>query len=250
MIKIKTKFEIEKIRRASLIVARTLELVKINSRPGISLDYLDAVADEFITSCNAKASFKGLYGFPKSVCLSVNDVIIHGIPNDYVLKEGDILGVDVGVEYDGWYGDAAITFGIGDISHFDNVLIETSSSVLDEAIKNIRVGMYFKELSKILQDLIIGKGFLPLLGFCGHGIGDKPHEAPDIPNFVDGNVMEGPRILNGMVFCIEPMICQRSGKPIILSDNWSVVSEDGLNGSHSEHTVAVVGGSVIILSKE
>lgn len=91
---------------------------------------------------------------------------------------------------------------------------------------------------------------MPLLGFCGHGIGDKPHEAPDIPNFVDGNVMEGPRILNGMVFCIEPMICQRSGKPIILSDNWSVVSEDGLNGSHSEHTVAVVGGSVIILSKE
>lgn len=163
MIKIKTKFEIEKIRRASLIVARTLELVKINSRPGISLDYLDAVADEFITSCNARASFKGLYGFPKSVCLSVNDVIIHGIPNDYVLKEGDILGVDVGVEYDGWYGDAAITFGIGDISHFDNVLIETSSSVLDEAIKNIRVGMYFKELSKILQDLIIGKGFFAVV---------------------------------------------------------------------------------------
>ena len=250
MINIRTSSEIAKIRRASSIVARALKLVKDNAQPGISLDYLDMVAKDFIISCNARASFEGLYGFPKSICLSVNDVIIHGIPSSYILKKGDILGVDIGVEHDGWYGDAAITFGIGDISRIDNILIEASDYILNEAIDNIRVGMYFKELSKLLQDLIVDRGFLPLLGFCGHGIGNSPHEAPDIPNFVNGNVMEGPKIKNGMVFCVEPMICQKSGNPLILDDNWSVVSEDGLSGSHSEHTIAMIDNKAIVLSKE
>lgn len=250
MISIRTRHEIDKLRHASLIVARTLKLVKDNALEGISLNSLNIIARDFIISCNARASFEGLYGFPKSICLSVNDVIIHGIPSDYVLKDGDILGVDVGVEYDGWYGDAAVTFGIGNISDIDTDLIEASRSVLTEVIDNIKVGMYFKELSRMLQELIENRGFVPLLGFCGHGIGSNPHEAPDIPNFVDGNIMEGPRVQNGMVFCIEPMICQKSGNPVILSDKWSVVSEDGLSGSHSEHTVAMVNNRAIILSKE
>lgn len=250
MINIRTKHEIDKIRRASLIVARALQFVKSNANVGVSLNYLNAIAKEFIVSCNARSSFEGLYGFPKSICLSVNDVIIHGIPNDYVLSNGDILGVDIGVEYDGWYGDAAITFGIGNISNINNALIEASHYALIEAINSIKIGMYFKELSKVLQDLIVSRGFLPLLGFCGHGIGNMPHEEPDIPNFVNGNIMEGPKIQNGMVFCIEPMICQKSGKPIILNDNWSVVSEDRLSGSHSEHTVAIIDNKAIILSKE
>lgn len=250
MVNIKTKYEIGKIRYASSIVAKALQLVKTNSLVGVSLDYLNNLAKDFIVGCGARASFEGLYGFPKSICLSVNNVIIHGIPNNYVLKDGDILGVDIGVECGGWYGDAAITFGVGNVSYEDYMLIKASNDILLEAINAIKVGMYFKELSKILQNLIVSKGFLPLLGFCGHGIGNSPHEYPDIPNFVDNDIMDGPKIQNGMVFCIEPMICQKSGNPIILSDNWSVVSEDGLNGSHSEHTVAIINNKAVILSKE
>lgn len=250
MISIKTYDEIECIRNSSRIVFNTLELVKSNAKIGVSLNDLDSIADEFITKLNAKASFKGLYGFPKSICLSVNEVVIHGIPTDYKLKDGDILGVDIGVEYNGWYGDAAITFGIGDISANDNSLINASFDILNEAISIIEVDMYFKQLSKIIQNLIISKGFVPLLGFCGHGIGNKPHELPDIPNFVTNDIMKGPKIKNGMVFCIEPMICQKSGNPVILSDKWSVVSEDGLNGSHHEHTVAIIDNKAIILSRE
>lgn len=250
MINIKTRREIEKIKYASSIVAKTLQLVKSNAVIGVSLDYLNDIAKDFISRYGARASFEGLYGFPKSICLSVNNVIIHGIPNQYVLKDGDILGVDVGVEFGGWYGDAAITFGIGNVSHKDSILIKASEYILVEAIKNIKAGMYFRELSKMLQDLILSKGFLPLLGFCGHGIGNSPHESPDIPNFINGNIMNGPKIKNGMVFCIEPMICQKSGNPVILNDNWSVVSEDGLNGSHSEHTIAIIDDRAVILSKE
>lgn len=250
MISIKTRYEIDKIRQANLIVARALQLVKDNAFIGVSLNHLNILAKDFIVSCNARASFEGLYGFPKSICLSVNNIIIHGVPNDYTLKDGDILGVDIGVEYEGWYGDAAITFGVGNVSIVDSNLIEAANSILIEAINSIKVGMYFKELSRILQELIESRGFVPLLGFCGHGIGSKPHEAPDIPNFVNGNTIKGPKIQNGMVFCIEPMICQKSGNPIILNDNWSVVSEDGLSGSHSEHTVAIIDNEAIILSKE
>lgn len=179
----------------------------------------------------------------------VNEVIIHGIPNDYALKNGDILGVDIGVEYDGWFGDGAITFGIGEISKDDENIISCSHKTLLNAIDRIKVGMRFKELSKILEDSIISFGFVPLRGFCGHGIGTKPHEEPEIPNFVDTAINQGPKIKNGMVFCIEPMVCHTNGKPKILDDKWSVVSEDGLNGSHYEHTIAIIDSKAVILTE-
>lgn len=241
--------EIEKLRAANKIVGTALELLKANTKAGISLKELDAMAEDYILSCGARPSFKGLYGFPNTVCTSVNQVIIHGIPTDYKLKEGDIVGFDIGVELEGWYGDAAITVPVGKIDPKDEELIACAKEALYEAIESIEVGMRFKELSAVLENSIRQRGFVPLHSFCGHGIGKKPHEEPEIPNYIENkNVKAGPKIKNGMVFCLEPMICQKDSKPLILENKWDVVSADGLRGSHYEHTVAIVNGKAEILS--
>ena len=247
-IPLRKKAEIDTLRRAGAVVGQTLEYLKGIIKPGMSLKEIDALGEEFILKQGAKPSFKGLYGFPASVCTSVNEVIIHGIPTDYKLKEGDILGLDIGTIVDGYYGDAAITIPIGEISETDKKLIACSKDALYSAIEAIKPGMRFKELSKILEDSIRGAGFVPLRDFCGHGIGKKPHDEPNIPNYVDGKVNQGPKIKNGMVFCLEPMVCQKEQEPVILDDKWSVVSSDGLNGSHYEHEIAVVDGKAVILT--
>ncbi|MEA2099007.1 MAG: type I methionyl aminopeptidase [Campylobacterota bacterium] len=241
--------EIEKLRAANKIVGGALELLKANTKAGISLKELDAMAEDYIRSHGAKPSFKGLYGFPNAVCTSLNKVIIHGIPTDYRLQEGDIIGYDIGTELDSYFGDAAITVPVGVVSDEDNALIACAEDTLYHAIGEIKQGMRFKELSLIMEEFIISKGFVPLHDFCGHGIGKKPHEEPQIPNYLEGkNPKAGPKIKNGMVFCLEPMICQRDSKPLILENKWDVVSADGLRGSHYEHTVAVINGKAEILS--
>ncbi|BAF69357.1 type I methionyl aminopeptidase [Nitratiruptor sp. SB155-2] len=243
--------EIEKLRKANIIVAKTLNYLKEKCQPGVSLKELDQMGEEYIRSLGARPSFKGLYGFPASVCTSVNEVIIHGIPTDYRLQEGDIVGLDIGTELDGWYGDAAITVGVGKISQKDEELINVAKDTLYFAIDIIKAGMRFKELSYEIEKYIRSRGYVPLHGFCGHGIGRKPHEEPEIPNYLEhGSPKSGPKIKNGMVFCLEPMICQKLGTPKILEDKWSVVSEDGLRGSHYEHTVAIINNKAEILSKE
>jgi methionyl aminopeptidase len=241
--------EIEKLRAANAIVGSTLELLRAETRPGMSLKELDAMAEDYIRSHGAKPSFKGLYGFPNAVCTSLNEVIIHGIPTDYRLQEGDVIGYDVGTELDGYFGDAAISVSVGNVSDEDEALIACAKDTLYFAIETIKEGMRFKELSKAMEDFIKARGFVPLRGFCGHGIGKKPHEEPEIPNYLEGgNPKAGPKIKNGMVFCLEPMICQRDGTAKILDNGWDVVSMDGLRGSHYEHTVAVIGGKAEILS--
>jgi methionyl aminopeptidase len=214
----------------------------------MTLKEVDALGEEFLRKLGAEPSFKGLYGFPNAVCTSVNEVIIHGIPSDYKLKDGDILGIDIGSKLDGYFGDAAITMAIGEISEVDQRLIECSKTSLFNAIDAIKAGVRFKELSKILEDSIKSFGFVPLKNYCGHGIGTTPHEEPNILNYLEGKPNQGPKIKNGMVFCIEPMVCQKEPEPQVLADNWSVVSVDGLNGSHYEHQVAVVGGKAEILT--
>ena len=242
--------EIAKLRTAGLAVAKTLDYLKNNVKPGMTLLEVDAMGEKFLRDLGARPSFKGLYGFPNAVCTSLNEVIIHGIPNDTVLKEGDILGIDIGSEIDGWYGDAAITMPIGNISKEDEELIACSKDALYYAIDIIKEGMRFKELSKAIEDFIRGRGYVPLVRFCGHGIGKKPHGEPEIPNYVETpNVKAGPKIKNGMVFCLEPMICQKDENPVILENDWDVVSKDGLRTSHYEHTVAVVDGKAVILSE-
>ncbi|HEY9203326.1 MAG TPA: type I methionyl aminopeptidase [Sulfurimonas sp.] len=248
-IALRKPLEIEKLRAANKIVGGALELLRQNTKPGVSLKELDAMAEEYIRSHGAKPSFKGLYGFPNSVCTSLNQVIIHGIPTDYKLQEGDIIGYDIGTELDGWFGDAAITVAVGKITPQDEALIACAKESLYEAIAAIKVGMRFKELSAVLENSIRSRGFVPLHSFCGHGIGKKPHEEPEIPNYLEAkDAKGGPKIKNGMVFCLEPMVCQKDSKPLILENKWDVVSADGLRGSHYEHTVAVVNGKAEILS--
>ena len=243
--------DIQKIHQANLIVAQTLNFLRETIKIGDSLKEIDAMGESFILQKGARPSFKGLYGFGGSVCTSVNKVIIHGWPTDYRVKEGDIIGLDVGVELNGWYGDAAITMPIGKISKENQDLIDCSRDALYYAIDIIKVGMRFKEISFELEKFIKSRGYTPLLDFCGHGIGKKPHEEPEIPNYLVGKKPnQGPKIKNGMVFCLEPMICQKDGKHILLEDKWSVVSKDGLNGSHYEHTVAIIDNKAVILSKE
>ena len=247
-IALRKKDEIEKLRRAGAVVGSTLEYLKERVEPGMSLKEIDALGEEFLRSLGAEPSFKGLYGFPASVCTSVNEVIIHGIPTDYVVREGDILGLDIGSKLDGYYGDAAITMAVGEVDDESRRLIECSYDTLMKAIEAIEPGMRFKELSALLEESILSAGFVPLRDYCGHGIGTKPHDEPNIPNYLEGKPKHGPKIKNGMVFCLEPMVCVESGEAKLLEDEWSVVSEDGRRGSHYEHQIAVVDGKAVILT--
>lgn len=250
-IAIRKPSDIEALRKANRIVGKTLNHLKSQIKPGISLKELDEMGEDMIRSYGATPSFKGLYGFSGSVCTSVNAVIIHGIPTDYKLQEGDIVGLDIGTQLEGWYGDGAITCGVGTISKENQRIIACAKDTLYFAISQIKVGMHFKELSALIEQFILEYGYVPLRGFCGHGIGRKPHEEPEIPNYLEGKkAKQGDKIKEGMVFCIEPMICQKNGEPNILEDKWSVVSVDGLNGSHYEHTVAIINGKAEILSLE
>ncbi len=241
--------EIAKLKRAGEIVGKTLQYLQNTVKPGMTLKEIDAMGEAYIREQGAEPSFKGLYGFTGSVCTSLNEVCIHGVPDDTVVKEGDLLGLDIGTKLDGYYGDAAITMGISEISAEDQALIDCSRGALYHAIDSIKEGMRFKELTKILEDYITQAGFVPLRDYCGHGIGTKPHDEPNIPNYLEGKPNQGPKIKNGMVFCLEPMVCQKSGTPVLLEDRWSVISEDQMRTAHYEHQVAVVDGKAVILTE-
>jgi len=242
--------EIEKLRNSGLAVGKTLDYLQNNVKAGMTLLEVDAMGEKYLRDLGARPAFKGLYGFPNAVCTSLNEVIIHGVPDDTVLKDGDILGLDIGSEIDGWYGDAAITMPIGTISKEDEALIACSKDALYYAIDIIKQGMRFKELSLALEEFILGRGYTPLVKFCGHGIGREPHCDPEVPNYLDSpNAKQGPKIKNGMIFCLEPMICQKDEEPIVdENDKWSVRSADGLRTSHYEHQVAIVNGKAQILT--
>jgi len=241
--------EIAKLYKAGQIVGETLNYLQQTVKAGMSLKEIDALGEAYIRERGAIPSFKGLYGFTGSVCTSLNEVCIHGVPTDTVIKDGDMLGLDIGTKLDGYFGDAAITMPIGEVSKLDKALIECSKKALYTAIDSIKVGMRFKELTKVLQDSIEEDGFVPLRDYCGHGIGTKAHDEPNIPNYLEGKAKQGPKIKNGMVFCLEPMVCQKSGKSLTLEDKWSVVSEDGLRTAHYEHQIAIVDGKAVILTQ-
>jgi methionine aminopeptidase, type I len=242
--------EIDKMRAANKIVAQTLDYVSTIIKPGISLLEIDKICEEMIVSAGAKPAFKGLYGFPNAACISVNEVVIHGIPSAYVLKEGDIVSVDIGSNLGGYFGDSARTWGVGKISKEDEDLIACSKDALNFAIDFIKAGMHFKEVCYALENFIVRRGYVPLRGYCGHGIGKRPHCEPEIPNYLEGaNPKAGPKIKNGMAFCIEPMICRKDGTPVVADDKWAVTAKDGLRTSHYEHCLAVINGKAEILSR-
>ncbi len=242
--------EIDKLRKAGQVVGQTLQYLQQNVRAGMTLQEIEAMGEAYLRDLGAEPSFKGLYGFPSAVCTSLNEVIIHGVPTDTVVQEGDILGIDIGSKLDDYYGDAAITMPIGKISEEDEALIQCSKDALAMAIDAIKPGMRFKELTHRLEQFILERGYVPLRDFAGHGIGTLPHEEPSIPNYLEGIPKQGPKIKNGMVFCLEPMICQQEDQPYVWEeDGWSVESIDGLRTAHYEHQIAVVDGRAVILTE-
>lgn len=248
-IHIRSAKDIKALREANRVAAEAIDFASSLVRAGVSTKFISDETERFIASKGARASFKGLYGFPEAICISVNEVIIHGIPDDTILKDGDIVGIDIGTELDGWYGDTAVTLPVGGLSSQDSDLLACAKDTLEFAIGVVKDGLRFKELSGFIEEFIVSRGYQPLRNFCGHGIGRSPHEEPSILNYLEGPAKQGPKIKNGMVFCLEPMICQKDGESKVLDDKWSVVSVDGLRGSHYEHTIAVVNGRAEVLSK-
>ena len=251
MIIIKSKKEIDFIRESAKIVAETLQLVKRYAEIGKSTIELDKIAEDYILSNDAKPAFKGYsqagaVPFPGTICSSLNEEVVHGIPSNRTLQEGDILSVDVGVKKNGFYGDAAISFGIGNIDPEKKRLLDSTEKSLylgiDQAVKNNRVG----DISYSIQNYIEKEGFGIVKDLCGHGVGKYLHEDPQIPNF--GKANSGTKLKNGMTFAIEPMITMGTYEVTIGNDGWTVLTKDREPSAHFEHTVAIINDKPEILS--
>lgn len=248
MIILKSPDEIKKIRRASLIVADTLEALRERIRPGVNTLALDELAEKIITQQGGRPAFKGYKGYPATLCASVNDQVVHGLPSrSVVLKNGDIISLDIGVFLDGFYGDAAITVPVGNVSKAAARLIRTAEEALLKGIAAARPGERLYDISYAIQSHAEAHGYSVVRDFVGHGIGRSLHEDPQIPNF--GEPGKGPRIKAGMVLAIEPMINEGESATVILDDKWTAVTADGSLSAHFEHTVAVTSDGPVILTK-
>jgi methionyl aminopeptidase len=248
MIILKSRHEIEQMRKASLIVADVLEGISGLIRPGISTQALDEFAEQYIVSCGARPAFKGYRGYPKTLCTSLNSQVVHGIPaKEVILGEGDIISVDVGAIVDGFYGDAAKTFAVGKISPDAERLIRVTDEALTKGIAEARPGNRLFDISAAVQSHVETSGFSVVREFVGHGIGRNMHEDPQIPNF--GVRGQGPKLKPGMVLAIEPMVNRGASATTVLADGWTAVTLDGSLSAHFEHTVAVTAEGPWILSR-
>lgn len=246
MVYIKTKDEIEKIRECGIIASNLFKHLTQYIKAGISTKELDKIAESFIRKNGAKPSFKGYKGFPSSICTSVNEEIIHGLPSNYKLKEGDIIGVDVGVQKNGLISDSAHTFPVGKISDETKLLLERTEQSLYKAIAAVKANTEINKIGGAVEDHANSFGYGIVREYCGHGVGYKNHEDPEIPNyrFPKGNR----KIKAGTVIAIEPMINLGSGECFVLDDGWTVVTIDGFYSAHFEHTVAVTVDGYDILT--
>jgi methionyl aminopeptidase len=248
MIILKSLQEIEKIRSASLIVADALDGIREMVRPGVNTLALDEFAEKFILSAGGKPAFKGYRGYPGSLCTSVNDQVVHGIPSrDVVLKEGDLISLDLGAIVEGFYGDAAITLPVGRISPEVERLVTVTEESLSQGIAAATMGNRLYDISHAVQQHVESHGFSVVRDFVGHGIGRSLHEDPQIPNF--GERDRGPRLRSGMVFAIEPMVNAGGSATVITEDGWTAVTADGSLSAHFEHTVAVMPEGPWILTR-
>ncbi len=238
--------EIEKIRVSAQLVAMTLRELGKAVRPGITTAELDRIAESFIRDHGARPAFKGYRGFPASICPSVNEEVVHGIPGPRELREGDVIGIDVGVEKDGFYGDAATTFAVGDVSDEARRLMEVTREALMQGIAQARPGNRVGDISSAVQRTAESHGFSVVRALVGHGIGREMHEEPAVPNF--GPPGRGPRLMTGLVLAIEPMVNGGGFEVVTRPDGWTVATKDGTLSAHFEHTVVVGPDGPEILS--
>jgi len=247
MVTIKTKQEIEHMKEAGKIVAQVHKLMEEVIKPGITTKELDRIAEKKITEMGAIPAFKGYGGFPSSICASVNEQVVHGIPDERVLENGDIISVDVGSKIKGYYGDGARTFPVGEISEEAERLIAVTRQSFFEGLKYCRQGYRLSDISHAVQKYVEENGFSVVRDYVGHGIGTALHEDPQVPNY--GHPGKGPRIVAGMVIAIEPMVNEGTFRVQTLGDEWTVVTADGKLSAHYENTIAITEEEPIILTQ-
>jgi methionyl aminopeptidase len=251
VILIKSKKEIDLIRESCKIVAETLQLVKKNVKPGITTLELDKIAEDYIRSNDAIPAFKGYsqagsFSFPGTICSSIDDEVVHGIPGDRALKEGEIISIDVGAKLNGYFGDAALTVAVGNISEDKLNLMKATEESLHLGINEVIAGNRLGNISYAVQNHCESRGFSVVRDLCGHGVGKKLHEDPSIPNF--GRRDSGPVLKNGMTLAIEPMINMGTYEVKVARDGWTVLTKDGQPSAHFEHTIALIDGKAEILT--
>ena len=244
--KLKSRGEIELMRQSAQLVSKTLGMLASEIRPGISTLYLDQLARTFIQDHNALPGFLGLYDFPNTLCMSVNEQVVHGIPNNKPLVSGDIVSIDCGVLKNGFYGDHAYTFAVGEIKPEVQQLLDVTKESLYQGIEQMLAGNRIGDISFAIQRYTERRGYGVVRELVGHGLGQEMHESPEVPNY--GKRGRGPVIKNGLVLAIEPMINLGTRKVKQLSDGWTIVTADGQPSAHFEHNVAVVDGKAEILS--
>ncbi|HOM39417.1 MAG TPA: type I methionyl aminopeptidase [Bacteroidales bacterium] len=242
----RTKEEIELLRESNLLVSRTLAEVAKHIAPGVTTKSLDRIAETFILDHGAVPAFKGYNGFPSTLCTSVNEEVVHGIPSDYILKEGDIISIDCGVILNGYYGDSAFTFAVGEVSSEIRKLLEYTRASLEDGAKEAVAGNRIGDISFAVQTRAESGGFSVVRELVGHGLGTKLHEPPEVPNF--GKRGTGPKLLKGVVICIEPMINMGVKETLQKSDGWTIVTADGKPSAHFEYAVAVDTGKADVLT--
>jgi len=249
MISIKSARELELMRQAGRIVAEVLDAIRRATKPGMTTLDLEKIAGEIIVDkYRAIPSFKGYHGFPAMICTSVNEEIVHGIPDGRVLEEGDIVGVDVGAIYNGYHGDAAITVGVGQISAESQRLMAVTARALEMGIEAARPGQWTSDISSAIQNYVESQEFSVVREYTGHGIGRQMHEEPQIPNYYEPR-MGRIRLRPGMTLALEPMVNEGDWKTRVLDNRWTVVTADGKKSAHFEHTIAVTMDGPEILTR-
>lgn len=249
MIRLKSPAELELMREAGRILARTMRLTQALIEPGkTTVLALNDFAEKHIRESGGVPSFKGYKGFPAAICAGLNEVVVHGIPDETVVQEGDIIKLDFGVIYKGWHADSAWTFGVGEVSDKAKRLMKVTLESLNQGIAKAKRGNRVGDISATVQRYVESNGYSVVRDLVGHGIGQSLHEEPSIPNF--GKPKDGPKLVEGMTFCIEPMVNEGTWKVRTLPDDWTIVTQDGKLSAHFEHTVAVTKDGPIILTQE
>ncbi len=248
MIVCRSRAEIERLRLANQLVADVLAQLEAAVAPGVTTGELDQLAERLVRDGGAEPAFKGYRGYPATLCASVNDEVVHGIPSaSRVLKDGDIVSLDMGVKLGGYYGDSAVTVAVGRVPERTDALLRVTREALDRAIAAVRVGGRLSDIGHAVQQWVERHGFAIVREFVGHGIGEKLHEEPQIPNY--GPAGRGPKLVEGMVLAIEPMVAQGRPETRVLADGWTAVTRDGSLAAHFEHTVAVTAAGPLVLSE-